>query len=301
MVSHTISAALATKADPTRTTTLREREFRPEITKRYRALKGAVRTTIEDNDALRLTAVSTRGRPYTTAALNEHTIAARQDFGPGDEFDRQAALTRWLHTALQEGVLDHATQREIRNGDHYSAEYIRRAYRKGLRDAAAQARDAGYDAPDAGTDAVFAAGTAAALGALYLRAYGSIEGTVTATERYLTRTIDDQFPQASTAALADAITADIDDIGIDRGEDTARTEPVHAYAEGQLDQFEAVGVEDVGYDPEYDISTAGDSRVCAECRTKAAAGPYSLAEIRRNPTDLHPPLHVECRCRLTIG
>ena len=292
-----VSAALAERVDPTGTTTLRERRFKPALTKRYRGVRGAVRTTVQENDALGLTSGTGWG---FSAALAREDIRTREQFRARDDAAREEAFLRWFENAIEDGVLEPTTGRRVRNGQHYSAEYIEEAYRKGIRDGASQARAAGEQAPEEGSGAIFAAASSVTLAALFHRAYRAIRGTVTTTQKDVARVFDDHYPHAGKATLTREINRAIADGGEKNAVDVARTEPIYAYTEGQLDQFEELGIEEVGFDPEVQLSTAGDSRVCERCRRKAAQGPYTIEEIRRNPRDLHPPIHVRCRCGLKL-
>lgn len=68
----------------------------------------------------------------------------------------------------------------------------------------------------------------------------------------------------------------------------ARTEIIHAHAEGQLDSFADLGIEEVGLLAEW--STAGDDRVCPQC--SALEGKvFTIAKARGKI-----PLHPNCRC-----
>lgn len=292
-----ISAALAERVDPTGTTTLRERRFKPALTKRYRGVRGAVRTTVQENDALGLTSGDGWG---TSAALAQEDIRAREQFYGRDDVAREEAFLRWFEDAMEDGVLEPMSERQIRNGQHYSAEYIEEAYRKGIRDGASQVRAAGEQAPEEGSGAIYAAVSAVTLAALFHRTYKAIRGTVTTTQKDVARVFDDYYPHAGKATLTKEVNTVIADGGQQDAVDVARTEPIHAYAEGQLDQFEELGIEEVGFEPEAQLSTAGDSRVCERCRRVSAQGPYTIEEIRRNPRKLHPSLHVNCRCRLIL-
>jgi len=68
----------------------------------------------------------------------------------------------------------------------------------------------------------------------------------------------------------------------------ATTSIVMAHSEGQLDAFEALGVEEVGILAEF--RTAGDSRVCPECQE--LSGDLFTIEQARGIIPLHP----NCRC-----
>jgi SPP1 gp7 family putative phage head morphogenesis protein len=68
----------------------------------------------------------------------------------------------------------------------------------------------------------------------------------------------------------------------------ARTEVIHAHAEGQLDSFKDLGVEEVGVMAEW--STAGDDRVCDLCF------PLEGAILTVDEARGLIPRHPQCRC-----
>jgi SPP1 gp7 family putative phage head morphogenesis protein len=65
----------------------------------------------------------------------------------------------------------------------------------------------------------------------------------------------------------------------------ARTERARARNFGSLQQFADYGVE------EYDVITAGDSKVCDFCISIEEGNPYRLSDSRG-----YPPFHPRCRC-----
>jgi SPP1 gp7 family putative phage head morphogenesis protein len=81
---------------------------------------------------------------------------------------------------------------------------------------------------------------------------------------------------------------DVLDIGLQRADVIARTEIIRAHAEGQLDAFDKLGVDEIGVEVEW--STAGDERVCPECEDMEGKV-YSVEEAHGMI-----PLHPQCRC-----
>jgi len=80
----------------------------------------------------------------------------------------------------------------------------------------------------------------------------------------------------------------IDKMTRSRARVLARTEIIHAHAEGQLDSFEDLGVEEVGVEAEW--STAGDMHVCPVCSSLQGVV-MSVAKARGLI-----PRHPQCRC-----
>lgn len=88
--------------------------------------------------------------------------------------------------------------------------------------------------------------------------------------------------------IARNMAKNIDGLSKNRAMTIARTEIIHAHAEGQLDSFEELGVEEVGIYAEW--STAGDDKVCEQCA--ALEGAIMTVQEARGLIPRHP----NCRC-----
>lgn len=97
---------------------------------------------------------------------------------------------------------------------------------------------------------------------------------------------------ASSEEIASEI-ADVTTLSANEAARVARTELVRAHAEGQLDGFTAMRVQNVKVLAEY--ATAGDTKVCAKC--KGMDGAVVAIEDARGIIPLHP----ECRCAWVIA
>jgi SPP1 gp7 family putative phage head morphogenesis protein len=93
---------------------------------------------------------------------------------------------------------------------------------------------------------------------------------------------------SSPRAIAKEMVAQIDVLEAKRALVIARTEIVYAHAEGQLDGYEELGVQELGLQAEW--STAGDDRVCEECHPMEGKV-FSVDQARGMI-----PLHPNCRC-----
>jgi SPP1 gp7 family putative phage head morphogenesis protein len=87
--------------------------------------------------------------------------------------------------------------------------------------------------------------------------------------------------------IARALTATVEGISRKRAIVLARTEVIHAHAEGQLDGFEELGIDELGMLAEWSIA---DDGACPLCRPRAGQV-YTVAEARGLI-----PLHPGCRC-----
>jgi SPP1 gp7 family putative phage head morphogenesis protein len=89
-------------------------------------------------------------------------------------------------------------------------------------------------------------------------------------------------------AITNDLTDRIDSLTDSRALTIARTEVIHVHAEGQLDSFEDLGVDELGVEAEF--STAGDDLVCPQCEA-LEGNTYSVDEARGII-----PVHPNCRC-----
>lgn len=104
----------------------------------------------------------------------------------------------------------------------------------------------------------------------------------------LSRTlVDGMIEGASTDEIARNL-VEATGFGLRRAENVARTEIVRAHAEGQLDGFEMMGVDELGVMAEV-VSTP-DGKTCAECA--ALEGQTFTIEEARGMIPVHP----SCRC-----
>lgn len=270
-----MSTGVRGSTDPTSTKTLREREFRPALTKRWRALKGAIRTTLVTNDSLSLTADAGDIRPANTFVFHN-------DAGAEDEF------MRWLDRQLDQGVLEPMNAASIRNGEHYTGAYIRAASERGWDDAAQRLVGQGYD-PEALESTFNAPVPTEQLEKAYTRTFSELEGITSESQREIRRELSDGLSQGRpNREIADGINDRVDALGIARSKTLARTEVIRSYNEQTLTRYEMAGVEEVV--PEVEFLTAGDRRVCAECMSYHGSV-YTVSEARGVL-----PLHPNCRC-----
>jgi SPP1 gp7 family putative phage head morphogenesis protein len=124
---------------------------------------------------------------------------------------------------------------------------------------------------------------------LATRCFQQLEGVTAAMEQQMARILADGLAHGrSPRAIARELDKVVTTLGRNRSNTIARTEIIHAYAEGQLDTFEIVGKEDVTIMAEW--STAGDDRVCEACNS--LEGVVLKASEARGLIPRHP----NCRC-----
>lgn len=120
------------------------------------------------------------------------------------------------------------------------------------------------------------------------RVYSDLDGITEEMGARMSRTLAEgltrgQHPNEIARALADEV-----DIGRGRAETIARTEIIRAHAEGQLDSFKTLGVEEVGVAVEW--ATANDDKVCPKCQS--LEGVVLKIDEARGLLPRHPG----CRC-----
>lgn len=266
---------IAQLADPTRTKTLRSK-YATALTKRLRDLKGDIRETIVENDALRLDSFPS-------------SLAAADDFGFSQNPDKEAAFQRWLAEQIRKNVLEPVGSERLKRGGHYSSKYVRRAAQRGVRHANSELRRQGVDVEDDVQATLRAPIHQNLLSSLYRRNFRELEGITDEMDRQISRELADGLSQGhNPRRMARNITDRVDKIGITRSTTMARTEVVRTFNEHALTRYEEHGADQVVGKAEF--STAGDRRVCAICRALEGTT-YEIDEARGLI-----PVHPNCRC-----
>lgn len=302
--------------DPTGTVTLRSREFTPEFNKRWRDTRGVIRETVDQNDALRLQGGP---QPTTGTRAGQYTGRVVQDFGVDDDAGRRTEWAAWFPAVLDRYIRESKSPERVRNGDHYTSTYLRRAYSRGLALANMDARQHdlgttdGDELPDP-TDLVTRDDHQGALAGLYLATYDDIQRAVDETRSSVARTLASGLAANwGVREMADELTGRVDAVGQTRTATIANTRVVDTVNEAILTRGEALGVTEVGVAPETvpeddggedgtdaRWATAGDTRVCEECAALSGET-YSIQAVRRG--DAPRPVrdtHPRCRCRYLL-
>ena len=269
------------KVDPTRTLSLRN-QFVSEMRKRFRKIRGEINHFLVEDDELGL------GRDSLAPVVNTRQYAFRTDA------EKIRAYQEWLRAQADANVLSIRGTGEA----EWSREYIESAYRTGMSRAYTEARKR-----DLLEDPVFLKGkkaeflrqsfahgvAASRVELLSTRVFSELKNITdemgNKTARILAQgLVDGTAPRD----LARQINHEIDTISKRRAYTLARTEIIHAHAEGQLDTFEALDFDEVAVLAEW--STAGDDRVCPECEPLDGQT-FTLKEARGMI-----PRHPNCRC-----
>ena len=280
------------KFDPTRTTTIRRR-FLAEMKSRFRALKKVVRETIDTKDVLGL-------RPGVPLKLNISDEVQAWRFQ--SESGKIDSFNTWFQEQTDAKVLTPRglSQTELGPdaGKPWTAKYVDSAYKKGKTTAYTQVHQAKLEgSPDfyEGSKAEFlrqsfgAPETVAKLQLIATRSFTELKGVTAVMSQQMSRVLvnglaQGQSPKVIARDMVDTITG----IEKKRALVIARTEVIHAHAEGQLDTYEELGVGEVGIMAEW--STAGDAFVCELCQPMEAVI-LTVKEARGMI-----PRHPNCRC-----
>jgi len=271
------------RLDPTRTATLR-RVFAQKMNGKVRALRQAIWKLIVEEDALGL-------GPSPSMKLDA-VLNVRWEF----ESDAQKVkeFRTWLKQQVDAGLL------ETNNRDEpWTDEYVHSAHKKGVIRAYNDAKQANMVTDDTGVfegtrdqflmDAFNSPQTVRRLELLKTRAFTQLEGITDTMSSQLGTILADGLANGHGARkIARNIHKSIGAISKKRAMVLARTEIIHAYAEGQLDAFERLGVDELGIMAEW--LTAWDDKVCPLCAE--LSGVVMRVEEARGLLPRHP----NCRC-----
>lgn len=282
--------------DPTNTTEIR-RNFLQAVKRRFRELRGAVRTLAGyEEDRFHLT--------------QDSRLADADDIErfPTDQ-GKIRAFRQWLREYLDDNVLEAVPRRQVRNGEHWSATYIRAAYRRGWQNARQRLQNAGLSTEE--VDEIFNLGVPQRqLKRLYTRTYENLQSISEEAAPVVADVLVKGLAEGiNPRDMADRLVDEIETIQKTRAEVLARTEVINSYTTSTLDRYERAGVDGVGVSGEF--STADDQRVCPICQSVEGTV-YGIQEMREETftykTDddepdslggeypVRPPLHSNCRC-----
>lgn len=338
------SARLA--GNPSRPTGQRDR-WLADLRRRFRPIRGRVRHFAgygedgfglrSDNATLSAELALAESDPELAAYLADGTPENWPD--PPDEvyrFDtseaKAEAFVTWFRKQIRERVLapmapgrvatleraeGTAVPNAIQGWDHWTAEYLRGAYRVAWRVAGSRLRTAGVRVGDTtipdgqAVDAAFNVGVRpTTLRRAYARTYRNLQSVVDdAAADQLRETITKGIAAGiNPRQMATELTRNIRSLQKRRAETLARTETAAIRADSTLDRYEAAGVETVRHG---EWSDAGDAKVCPIC-SRLDGREIPLSEMRTGtfrfepgPDDpdhlaglyaLKPPAHPNCRC-----
>ncbi|QCC60747.1 minor capsid protein [Natrinema thermotolerans] len=197
----------------------------------------------------------------------------------------------WLQTAQENEAL------EVIDRDENV--WVRRAYERGLEDADTNLRQAGLDIEPtdskAARELVEMPVHERKLQVLFSRNYAELEGITNEVSRQITRELADGIAAGENPTkMARRITDRVNKIGKTRSTVLARTETINAHTQSTIERYRQQGINSVGLEPEVQVQTAGDQRVCDQCASVAQRSPWTLDEFEGSENQ--PPIHPQCRC-----
>lgn len=269
--------------DPTKTTGIRNAMLR-EVGRRLLAIKRIVRAQIGIEDILGLTP-----KPlFNTIDIGGGiTLNATYRFQTDEQ--RLKAFQEWFAQQVKAGLLGVASD-GIDPTTPWLTEYVDSAYRRGMLNAYVLTKGGTTEDQKAFLQQAFAAPEAMSkIRFLATRDYALLKGVSDDMSNRMNRIMADAIANGLGARETSRnLEEGIDGMPAARARMIARTELIAAHAQGQLDAFQKLGVEELGVMAEF--ATAGDSRVCPIC-APLEGKVYTLAEAQGVI-----PQHGNCRC-----
>ena len=302
--------------DPTGTQTLRNR-FAGDFSSRWRDVRGAIRQTVDRNDALRLQAGPSPARGTPVGAYRGQAV---DDFGVDSDAARQAEWAAWFPAVLDRYIREPTSPDRVRDGRHYTATELRRAYARGLALANQDAQRVGLTPPDGELsdppDVISRKPHQEALQSQYLATYEDVERAADETRTAVSRSLRTGLAAGvGVRELANRVNGRGDAVGQTRTVTIALSKTIDTTNEAVLTRADELGASELGVIPETVVDdedapdevepegvweTAQDDRVCEICQSLAGSI-YTVEEIQRG--DAPRPVrdtHPSCRCRIRI-
>ena len=292
------------RVDPTRTTMLRA-AFMRDMSARFRRLRTAITKLVGDEDAFGLgrssVKVPSSGAVVSTVPLDAvvgdftaNVVVTNKRWAFVTDDKKLDSYRKWLKAQVDADIL---SVDRVNEATPWTQTYIDSAYRRGVVRAYTDTHkmvDASFDFIEGGKAAflemAFASPVAQSkLRLLGTRAFAQLQGVTAEMDKEMSRILAQGLAQGTgPRALARVLSGSVSGLERKRALTIARTEVIHAHAEGQLDAFEAMNIEDVGVMAEW--STATDDAVCDMCAPLEGV----VLTIREARGML--PRHPNCRC-----
>jgi len=283
---------LSLRNDPTKTLEVRQ-NFLQDIRGRFRRLSGVIRRAIgPENDVLKLS----------------QNIDAPEAFDFPTDREKIQAFQEWLKETIENEVLEPASFTELREGNHWTNDYIRSAYLIGRNVAIGRLKQEGVSVENLPNSELLQTRTSIkTLRDLYSRTYENLRDITQDMAGVIRQELTEGFAQGENPTkMARRITKEVKDIQRTRAETLARTETINAATQATLDEYERAGVDGVSHG-EWNATQAG---ACPFCR-RLSGEQFTVSEFRANHAvrfrgqtyRLAPPAHPNGRCAImpTIG
>lgn len=276
------------KFDPSRTLTLR-RDYIRAFSSRFKRLASKVVEFVEDLDSFGL---GPSPEPVRSLLKN----ADRRKYAFETSPAKLARFREWFQEQVDEGVLELVDGADPERP--WTSTYVTSGYKRGIlrafedvrREALAESSDVYRGSKLEFLRSSFSAETAVGkIELLGTRSWEKLKGITADMGAEMNRILAQGIADGrSPRDVARDMRRGIEQIDRVRAARLARTEIIHAHAEGQLDGLERLGVDEVVAEVEW--LTAKDSRVCPRC--SGMNGKVMLIAEARGMIPLHP----NCRC-----
>lgn len=267
-----------------------------EVKRRVGKLVKALRDFLVMEDAFGLEQTQPAQWKHLVAQMvRDRFVKNRRRYAFLTDPEKLKQFQTWLKGQMDEGLL------ELVGGDAnrpWTAAYVESAWRKGMMRAYTDVRKEELSkSPEwyRGTKEQFVLSAFrqpemfSKVQLLGMRAFEGMKGVTEQMSTQMSRILADGMVNGySPQKIARTMTESIGTISRQRALTIARTEIIHAHAEGQLDGYSMLGVDMV--DAEVEWSTARDALVCATCAGMEKRV-YTIKEARGLI-----PLHPNCRC-----
>lgn len=296
-----------TKLDPSRTKTERQ-QFMREMKRRLRALMKEIMRFLVIEDELGLTerkpfvlkllaSSSKTGKLLSEKKIRELAEYIKKNYRRYAFMTTPQKLTQfqeWLQQQVDAGLLQVDA-----NGKPWTAKYVESSWRKGMFRSYTDVRKEKLTAQPEwyrGTkeqwlrSAFMQPEMMSKVQLLAMRSFNDMKGLTSTMSSQMSRILADGMAKGSgPMKIARLIDRDVFK-GRNRARalTIARTEIIHAHAEGQLDGLKELGVDQVTAEVEW--STAGDKLVCSQCESLEGSI-FTIDEAKGRI-----PLHPNCRC-----
>lgn len=272
------------KLDPSRTTTLRN-QYVADFRSRFNWLASQIEKVLVEDDWFGL-------EEYDPI---KQLLSLNQRWKFMTDADKVDSFNLWLKEKIELGIL------ELEDGVDpkrpWMSKYINKSYEKGLRRAYEQVNALGeIDGSDfyKGSKSYFLdlalkdAENIGKLRTLATRNFTKLKGYTAEMQGELNRILVEGLAQGQNPReIARKIKKRLG-VSLSDAERLARSEVIHAHAEGQLDSFERLGVKEIGVMAEW--LTADDDNVCEMCDSMVGVV-LTIKEARGLL-----PRHPNCRC-----
>ncbi len=295
MSSHTHSGScfsqnLSLRDDPTKTLEIRQ-NFLRDIRGRFRRVAGAIRRTIGyENDAF---------------GLAQNKIDGTDAYDFPTDYQKIQAFMDDVKGWIDDEILEPANFSELRDGQHWTSEYVRNAYLVSRNTTVGRLFQEGVSADNPPDSELLKTRTSIkTLRDLYSRTFENLRDITDDMAGVIREELTKGFAQGENPKkMAKRITDEVKGIQRTRAETLARTETINAATQGTLDQIEESGVDIVSHG---EWTTAADEDVCSFCR-RVGFENFTVDELRANHAvrfrgqiyRLAPPSHPNGRCVIT--